>query len=325
VAVTYGLVHLLLAASGVLALIGLALFLAVGLDPAVVWLMRFGMRRWSAVGIVALTVIAVVVGFLALAIPPLVAQTEAFVRELPTYLRQLQDRSSTVGRLDAQYHLRDKLTSMVSGGSASDVFGGLIGAGKLVLSATSSTLTVLVLTVYLLADLPRIRKLIYRLVPASRRPRAILLGDEMFAKVGGFVLGNLLTSLIAGVGTFLWLLIFHVPYPVLLGLAIALLDLIPVVGSTVGGILVSLIALTVSLPVAIATLAFYVVYRLAEDYLIVPKIIGRTVQVPATTTLLAVLLGAAVMGLIGALVAIPVAAALGILLREVAFPRLDRS
>lgn len=86
-----------------------------------------------------------------------------------------------------------------------------------------------------------------------------------------------------GVGTFVWLVTFHVPYPILLAIAVAILDLIPVVGSTIGGILVSLIALTVSLPVAIATLAFYVAYRLAEDYLIVPKIIGRTVQVTAQT------------------------------------------
>jgi predicted PurR-regulated permease PerM len=116
-----------------------------------------------------------------------------------------------------------------------------------------------------------------------------------------------------------------VPYPILLAIAVAILDLVPVVGSTIGGILVSLIALTVSLPVAIATLVFYVAYRLAEDYLIVPKIIGRTVRVAATTTLLAVLIGGAVLGFVGALIAIPVAAAVGILLREVAFPKLDRS
>ena len=115
------------------------------------------------------------------------------------------------------------------------------------------------------------------------------------------------------------------PYPLLLALAVALLDLIPVVGSTVGGIAVSLVALTRSIPVAAATAGFYVAYRLAEDYLIVPKIIGRTVQVPATVTLLAVLIGGAALGLIGALIAIPVAAAVGILLREIARPRLDES
>jgi predicted PurR-regulated permease PerM len=130
---------------------------------------------------------------------------------------------------------------------------------------------------------------------------------------------------IAGVGTYIWLLIFGVPYPVLLALLVALLDLIPVIGSTVGGAIVSLVALTVSLPIAIGTLSFYIVYRLAEDYLIVPRIMGRTVEVPAVVTVVAVLLGGTLMGLIGALVAIPVAAALRLLLHEVAFHRLDSS
>ncbi len=118
----------------------------------------------------------------------------------------------------------------------------------------------------------------YRLVPHSRRPRAILIGDEILAKVGGYVLGNFITSVIAGLGTYFWLLAFGVPYPLLLAMFVAFLDLIPVIGSTVGGIMVSLVALTVSLPVALATLAFYIVYRLAEDYLIVPRIMGRTVR-----------------------------------------------
>jgi predicted PurR-regulated permease PerM len=104
---------------------------------------------------------------------------------------------------------------------------------------------------------------------------------------------------------------------------VALLDLIPVVGSTVAGIIVSLVALTVSLPVAIATLAFYVLYRLAEDYLIVPRVMGRVIEVPATVTLVAVLVGGAILGMVGALVAIPVAAAVRILLFESVFPRLD--
>jgi predicted PurR-regulated permease PerM len=325
VAVTYVLAQLLVDASSVLLLIGLALFLAIGLDPAVQWLVRMRLPRWAAVLVVALVTVGAVGGFLAAAIPPLVAQASQFARELPGYAHQLRDHSTTLGRLDARFHLQTRLDKAVSSLNAGDVFGGLLGAGKVVLSATASTFTVLVLTIYLLGDLPRIRRLIYRLVPASRRPRAILLGDEMFSRVGGFVLGNVFTSLIAGVGTFLWLIIFGVPYPVLLGIAVAILDLIPVVGSTVGGIVVSLVALTVSVPVAVATLVFYVVYRLAEDYLIVPKIIGRTVQVPATATILAVLIGGAVLGFIGALIAIPVAAAIGILLREVAFPRLDRS
>jgi predicted PurR-regulated permease PerM len=323
VAVTYGLVQLLMASSEVLVLLGLALFLAVGLEPAVRFLNRWIPRVLAVIAVIAVLLI-VVGGFIAAAIPPLVAQGAQLIRLTPQYLGQLQDRSSLLGRLNEQFHVQQRVVALVSG-SGQNVFGGLIGAGQMVLSVTAATGTVLVLTIYFLADLPRIRQLIYRLLPNSRRPRAILIGDEMFAKVGAFVLGNLATSLLAGVSTFLWLLIFGVPYPLLLALMVALLDLIPIVGSTIGGIVVSLVALSVSVPVAIATAGFYVAFRLAEDYLIVPKIIGRAVEVPATVTLVAVLVGGAVLGIIGALIAIPAAAAARILLMETVFPRLDRS
>ena len=139
------------------------------------------------------------------------------------------------------------------------------------------------------------------------------------------MLGNLLTSLIAGTLTFTFLAIVGVPYPLLLGIFVALVDLLPVIGSAIAGLVVCLVALSVSLPVCLATIGFFVVYRLAESYLIVPRIIGKAVEVPATVTLVAVLFGGAILGIIGALIAIPVAAAGRILLMETVFPRLDRS
>ena len=105
----------------------------------------------------------------------------------------------------------------------------------------------------------------------------------------------------------------------------ALLDLIPVVGSTVAGAVVCLVALTVSVPVALATAGFYVFYRFLEDYLLFPKIIGRTVEIPSVVTVVAVLLGGVTFGIVGALVAIPVAAATMLILQEVVLPRLDQT
>jgi predicted PurR-regulated permease PerM len=325
VAVTYGFVHLLTIAAHILALIGIALFLAVGLEPAVAWLTRRRMPRGAAVAIVAVIVVGIVGGFLAAAIPPLVAQTEAFVHQLPNYVAQMKDHSTTLGKLDARFHIQDHVSKAVTSSNGSSVATGLLSAGQVVLTVTASTFTVLVLTVYLLFDLPRIRRLVYRLTPASRRPRIILIGDEVSVKVGGYVLGNLFTSVIAGVGTLIWLFAFGVPYPIVLALMVALFDLIPIVGSTVAGVIVSLVALTVSFPVAIATAIFYLAYRLLEDYLIMPRIIGHAVSVPATATVVAVLIGGAALGLIGALVAIPAAAAIDILLRETVYPRLDRA
>jgi predicted PurR-regulated permease PerM len=324
VAVTYGLVELLIRARSVLVLIGLALFIAAGLDPAVSWLTRRRLPRWSAVIVILLIVAGVAAGFMAAAIPPLTAQVTALIHELPHYLTTLRDHNSELGRLNTRFHVQERLSQLLSTRGTALV-GGVLGAGELVLSAASSVLVVIVLVVYFLAAMPRIKLFFYRLAPQSRRARVILIGDEIFDKVGGYMLGNFLTSLIAGIGTWAWLEIFGVPYALLLGLLVALLDLIPVIGSTIGGAVVSLVALTVSLPVAIATLVFYIAYRLAEDYLIVPRVMGRAVQVPAVVTVLAVLVGGALMGLIGALVAIPAAAALSLLLHEVTFRRLDAS
>lgn len=221
--------------------------------------------------------------------------------------------------------MQDKLTSLLSS-AGSGIAGGLLSAGIAVFSAFADSLIVLVLAVYFLVDMPRIRALLYRLFPHSRRARAILIGDDILAKVGGYVLGNLLVSLVAGGLTFGWLLIFGVPYALLLAIMVALLDLVPVVGSTIAGIIVALVTLlTVSLPLCLATIGFFILYRFGEDYFLVPRIIGRAVQVPALVTVVAVLIGGALLGVVGALVAIPVAAAMLLLAREVLFPRLDQS
>jgi len=323
VATTYLVAELVLTARDVLILIGLALFIAIGLEPAVSWLVRRRLPRWLAVIVVFLVMLGVVGGFLAAAIPVVVGQATAFAQHVPQYLHSLQDHNSLIGRLNSKYQIQQRLQQLLSGQS-SGLVSGVVGAGVAVLGALGDFLVVAVLTVYFVADLPRIRRGLYRMVPDSRRPRVILLGDEIFAKVGGYVLGNLLISLIAGLLTFIWLEIFGVPYALLLSILVAVLDLIPVVGSTVAGIVVALVALVVSVPVALLTVGFFVLYRVVEDYLLVPKIMGGVLQVPALITVVAVLLGGVLLGIIGALVAIPIAAAALLILREVIFPRLDR-
>jgi predicted PurR-regulated permease PerM len=323
VAVTAGLAELIIAARSVLILVGLALFIAAGLEPLAGWLTRRRVPRWGAVLLIAAAGAGLMAGFFALAIPPLVSQATAFAHELPTYAHALRSHNSELGRLNQRYHLQQRLTSMLSR-SGTSLVGGLLGAGQVVLSTASSILVVAVLVIYFLAAMPRIRLFLYRLAPRHRRARVILIGDEVVTKVGGFLLGNVLTSLIAGLGTFCWMFALGIPYPALLGLFVGLADLVPVVGSTIGGIVVSLVALTVSLPVALATVGFYVAYRLAEDYLLVPRVIGHTVRISAVVSIVAVLIGAALMGIIGALVAIPLAAVVRLLLDEIVFPRLDR-
>jgi predicted PurR-regulated permease PerM len=322
VAVAFALAYIVVAAGQVLVLLGLAFFIAVGLDPAVLWLYRRGLPRWAAVIIVLLAALGLFAAFLIAAVPVLVTQASHLADHIPHYLRVLQNKHSELGKLNAKYHIVRSIQKLLKGSASVNT---ALGVGKVVLDLVSAVAIVVIVSVYLLADLPRVRRLIYQLAPRSRRARMVLLTDEILNRVGGYVLGNLLTSAIAGIGTWVWALAFGIPYGLLLGLLVALLDLIPIVGSTVGGIIVSLVALTVSLPVAIATAIFYVFYRFLEDYLLTPRIMARTVAVPGLVTVIATVLGAALLGIIGAIVAIPIAAAIRLLAQELAAPRLDES
>jgi predicted PurR-regulated permease PerM len=322
VAITYAAVRGLVLASSMLLLIGVAFFIALGLEPAVSWLANRRVPRWAAVTVVFVIALAVIGGSVAAAIPPLVDQARQFINHAPHYMQQVQNHSSFLGRLNDRFHVQQKITDTMNGSGGSTV-SEVLKAGKTVFGTITDLFIGLVLTVYLLLNLPDIRATLYRFAPASRRPRTILIGDRIFAKVGTYMIGNIVISIIAGLATFIWMMIFGIPYPLLLAILVALLDLIPF-GSTVAGILVAAVALTVSLAVGITTLAFYLVFRLAEDYLLVPKIIGKAVEVPAVATLVAVLVGGELLGLVGALVAIPVAAAIQLLVQEVLFVRLDQ-
>jgi predicted PurR-regulated permease PerM len=323
VVMAYVLLRAIGGVAGELILIVLALVFALGLDPMVSWLVRHGWRRSWAVAAVTVGFLLAVVGVFAVIVPPIVAQVEQLFRAIPGLLQQLQDRSSALGRLNARYHVVESVRSQFSGGDGGLALGGVLNIGLAVFGTLTASVTVLVLTVYFLANLPAMRRVFYRTFPASRRDRARELGDEISLRVGGYVLGNLLTSVIAGLGTFLFLEIVGVPYAVALGVLVAVLDLIPVVGSTIGGILVTLVALSVSTAVAVASLAFYIAYRLLEDYLLVPRVMNRAVDVPPVLTIVALIIGGALLGIVGAFLAIPAAAAAQLIVTRLVWPRLD--
>lgn len=291
-----------------LVLIGLALFLALGAEPLVSWLSRHRWPRWLGVAAVVAVGLAAATGFVLLVGPVLADQAA----QAPAYLQATQDRGTLIGSLNARFGLQEYLT----GGQA-------FTAGRTVFGALGSAVVVVVLAVYLLGDMPRIRRTAYRFVPASRRPRAVLLGDAIAQRVGGYVLGTVLVALVAGLSSLVVFLALGVPYPFLLATVVAVLDLVPVAGSVTAGVLTSLVAFTVSGTVGWTVVGFFVLYRFLEDYLIYPGIVGRVVQVPALLTLVAVLLGAALYGIVGILIAIPIAAAVHLLLHEIVFPRLD--
>ncbi len=324
--VAYLLVKAVISAQDVLVLVLVSIFIAVSLDPLVVWLERRRIRRGWAVLLVALVLIAVLVGFVATVAPLVTGETEALIRALPGYIQQLHDHHSFLGRLEDKYHIAQRVQSALNSSKLGSLaVGGLLGAGKLVFTALTSTVIVLTLSVYFLVGMPALKRFSYSLVPRSRRERVSLLTEETLSRVGRFMLGNVLTSGIAGLATFVWLEIVGVPYAAALGIFVGVMDMVPTIGSTIGGAVVTLIALTVSLPIALATLVFYVAFRLAEDYLIMPRAMKYTVDVHPIVTVVAVLIGGALLGVTGALIGIPVAVGIKLILEEVALPRLDRA
>jgi predicted PurR-regulated permease PerM len=304
---------------GVLILILVAAFFAVGLDPVVGWLTDRGWRRGLAVGAVLLAALGVLGLFVATAVPAITSEYNSLHKNLPEYLHRLQLRHDSIGNLARKVHLSSKQISNALS------YKGVVSLSKTILSTVVTTLTIIVLTCYFLANLPVLKRSAYRLVPRSRRARVGLLSDEILRLVGGYLLGNVITSMIAGAAMAIFLLSMGVPDAVFLGLLVALFDLIPMIGAPIAGIVVALIALSVSLPTAIATVAFTIVFRLLEDYLLSPRVMKKTVEVAPILTVVSVLIGGALLGIVGALIAVPVAAALDLIRHEVFQPSLDQS
>ncbi|MEU3370521.1 AI-2E family transporter [Streptomyces sp. NPDC006660] len=318
-------VQTVLEVGSLLTLLLLSVFIALALEPVVAWLTRHRVRRGWAVLVVLVVILALFAGFLALVVPPVTDEVNALVKAVPGWLREVHDHNSALGKFEDRYHVVDKIKQQFSSGGAAGLAGGLLGAGRVVVGAVTSAVVVIVVTVYVMAFLPSLKRFCLRFVAATERPHTREVTDEILNRVGRYMLGNVLTSVIAGLATFLWCVVTGVPYPAALGVFIALMDLIPIVGTTIGGFVVSLVALSVSLPVALATAGFYVAFRVAEDYLIVPRVMRFAVDVHPLVTVVGVLFGGALLGIVGALVAIPVAVAIGLILDEHVFSRTDAS
>ncbi|MEV1286809.1 AI-2E family transporter [Micromonospora sp. NPDC049679] len=307
-------------AASMLVLIFVALFLAIGLNPAVVRLRSWGLPRGLAVAIVALTVLSLLCGGLFALVPPLLTQSAEFIDHLPSYLEELR-RNKAVNDLVERYHLMDRVQSVANPDIVGQALGGVFGGARLVFGTLFNVLTVLVLTIYFLAAFDRIKTIAYSLAPASRRQRVRLIGDEILAKVGAYMVGALAIALVAGLATFVFATIVDLRYPFALAIVVAVCDLIPQIGATLGAVIVSLVGFATSLPAGIACLVFFIIYQQVENYLIYPKVMRRSVEVSDVAAIVAALLGVALFGVIGALVAIPAVAAIQLIFREVVLPR----
>jgi predicted PurR-regulated permease PerM len=318
------LTQALVEARSVIILIVVSMFLAIGLNPAVEWLMSRNMRRGMAIGIVFFGVIAAFVGFGFAVVPPVVEQSNAFAQEVPSYLDDLR-KNATVRQLDEDYGVIERAQKYVtSGGLGERLFGGLVGVGRIVINAVFGALSVLIMTLYFLASLPSIKRQAYRLVPATRRERVMLLGDEILARIGGYLSGAFVVAFIATLTSYIFLLSIDMPYALALAIFVGLLDLVPLIGATIAAVLVSLVGFTESVTIGLICLAFYVAYQQFENYVVYPRVMRRAVDVPAALTVVAALLGGALLGVVGALLAIPTAAAVLLVVRQVVIPRMDR-
>ncbi|MDQ3982305.1 MAG: AI-2E family transporter [Actinomycetota bacterium] len=328
VLVTAGVLLVLYAAylvRSILLLVFVAAFLAVGLDPAVRRLERFGVKRGVAVAIIFLVTIAFIVGFFYAVIPPLVQQVTRFAADLPGYVEDLSKNNARIREWVIENDIPDKLKDAtknvptVIGAS----LGGVLGIAGSVVSTIFSGLTVLILTIYFLLSLSRIRTGGLRLVPQSKRERVRTLADPILEKVGGYIAGQITVALIAGVLAFAFLAIADVPFPVALALWVAIAAIIPLVGATLGAVPAVVVAFFTSPGLGFATLVYFLVYQQVENYVIAPRVMTRAVDVSPAAVLLAALVGASLLGFVGALVAIPAAASLKLIAQEVWIPRAE--
>ena len=315
---------LILQAGSVLILIVLSLFIAFGLNPVVLWLNRRGVRRSLAVTMVALGFVAAL-GLFTLAIVPLIVdQAAALTDNAPGWFDQLSGNRQ-IQRWDEQYGLVEKAKDFVTGGDLTKrLFGGVVGIGLAILSTLANAFVVIVLTLYFLASLDSVKQGLYNLAPASRRDRVNDLGDRILAGIGGYVSGAFVVATAAGLSTLIFLFIVGLgQYAVALATVVALLDVIPMIGATLGAVVVSAIGLATDVQTGIICIVFYVIYQQIENYVIYPRVMSKSVNVPGAVTVIAAVVGASLLGVIGALLAIPVAAAILLLVREVFVAKQD--
>ena len=295
----------------------IALFIAVSLDPAVRTLTHRGMRRSVAVLVIFAVAGGLTAAFLISVIPALVSQFQSLVHDFPGYVASLSDRSSRFRQLTDRFHLTTKVQALISD-LPGRLGGGALGLTRRLFSALFDTLTVVVLAIYFMADMPRLRQNTMRLFPRARRAQAVRITDVMVDKVGSYMIGNLLISLVAGLAAFAAFVALSVPFAVPLAFVVAVCDLIPMIGATLGAVVcVAAALLTTDLwPTTVIVAIFFVLYQQVENYLVAPRILRQTVSLSAAAVLLAGLIGGTVLGLVGALMAIPVAAGLKVVLGE---------
>ncbi|MER7006408.1 AI-2E family transporter [Dactylosporangium sp. NPDC000555] len=304
----------------VLAWIVIAAFFATALNPAVSWAeRRVRCKRWLATLIVFLLVFVALAGVTVLFVVPLVKEAVQFVDELPALIRDTRAGRGPLGGLADRFRLRqyaerhsDQIDAYLRG----------LGAPALAFVRSAATAVVGIVTIFVLAYLmvlrgPRLADGVLRLFEPRRAERIRRVGSDCARTITGYISGNLLISVICGVLTYVVLLVLHLPFAALIALFVAIADLIPLVGATLGAAVAAAAGFFHSLTAGIVVVVFFVIYQQVENHLLQPVIMSRTVQLDPLTVLVSILVATELGGIVGALLAIPLAAMLQIIVREV--------
>lgn len=325
--------------STILLYVGTALFLALGLDPAVSWLERRGLPRWAALLITFVVVLAVFAAIILIVIPVLVGQIAQLVTEIQKLVQSaialewnpvqaLGDwLQSIFPALDVDQvitYIENWYTSLDLGQIGGAVTAAIVNIGAGIVAGFTGAIIVLILTIYFTASTPNLKLAVAQLVPASKRARFVDLADQITASVGYYVMGQVTLGVINGVLSAIFLTIINAPFPAVLAVIAFFFSLIPLVGTLTGSTIIVLVCLIPGLgspATALAALIYYAIYMQVEAYIISPRIMNRAVSVPGAVVVIAALAGGSLLGLLGALVAIPVAASILIIYRQVIVPR----
>lgn len=323
--VGFGLTYLLFRAldqsKDTLLLLALSLFLAAGLDPAVRRMESAGLKRGLAVALVFVGVLMFLTGMCLAVVPPLVEQTTTFVNNLPEYVTDLK-HNRRIADLDRRFGVLDWLQNRLEGPHVADqVAGNLLSVGAIVVSTVFKIFTLAILTLYFLAYLRDITAFAYRLTPASRRTQVSGIGDKIVAQIGAYVVGTAALALLRGTVTLVFLWAIGVDYPFALAFIAAVLDLAPVVGTALAGLVVSTVVLLESVPQGLAVIAFFLGYEVLARLVFFPRLLHRSVRISPAAALVGALAGYTTLGVVGFLVSIPLVAVITLIIREVVLPR----
>ncbi|MDR2999101.1 MAG: AI-2E family transporter [Microbacterium sp.] len=312
----------------VLIYIALAAFGALGLDPAVRWLERRGMARGWGVLTVILSLLAIIVLVLWLIVPVIVKQITLFITSIPGIIRDfqttdlyawLQDQfGDQIGDLVKQIQ-----SFLTDPGTLFSIGGGALQVGTSIATGISGAMIVLVLMLYFVAGLPGIKTSLLRLAPARDRARAADITDQITDSVGGYIMGMVVLAFANSIVTLLLFMFLGLPFPPLMAAISFLLTLIPLIGSVLFWIVGSVIALFSNPLMALAFAACYLVYMQIEAYYLTPKVMNRAVAVPGALVVIGAMAGGTLLGLLGALVAVPVTASILIIIKQIWIPRQD--